>query len=188
MHSLVKLSISPTEFGISLIQLKTTNNKVENVENAIALIRETVKVHKPRLVALPECFNAPYEEELFNQYAEFIPDGPTSVRLSRIAKELNIYLLGGSIPERDTENPETLYNTATVWSPEGELIAKHRKVFHAICFIYFSINHMKCYAVLYCMMGTCFFVSKCHFLSSFTRSIYLTLILKMFTNSRNRRC
>lgn len=116
------------EFGLSLIQLHSTSDKEENVNHAIEQIRETVKEHKPRLIALPECFNAPYGEEFFNDYAEFIPDGPTSVRLAAIAKELNIFLIGGSIIERDTEKHEVLYNTATVWSPEGKLIAKHRKV------------------------------------------------------------
>ena len=34
--------------------------------------------------------------------------------------------MGGSIPERDSG--DKLYNTATVWSPSGDMIAKHRKV------------------------------------------------------------
>lgn len=77
------------------------------------------------MVGLPEFFNAPIDE---HGNAELIPNGPTSVRLAQLAKELNVYIIGGSIPERDAQNPETLYNTATVWSPEGKLIAKHRKV------------------------------------------------------------
>lgn len=34
-------------------------------------------------------------------------------------------MIGGSIPEKDGDN---LYNTCTVWDPDGNLIAKHRKM------------------------------------------------------------
>lgn len=105
------------------------NNKQENIEHACELIRKTVANDKPRIVGLPECFNSPYGTQYFAQYAENVPDGETSMALSSIAKELNIYLIGGSIPERDNSN-NNLYNTCTVWSPNGELLAKYRKVKH----------------------------------------------------------
>lgn len=104
------------------------NNKEENVSHAIDEIRKAVTKYQPRVVSLPECFNSPYGEEFFDHYAEQVPNGPTCMQLAKIANELNIYLIGGSIPERDPENPSILYNTATVWSPNGDLIAKHRKV------------------------------------------------------------
>lgn len=104
------------------------DDKEENVKHALDEIRKSVTKYNPRVVALPECFNAPYGEEFFDQYAELIPNGPTCTQLASIAKELNIYLVGGSIIERDSDDPSKLYNTATVWSPDGKLIAKHRKV------------------------------------------------------------
>lgn len=36
-------------------------------------------------------------------------------------------MIGGSIPERDPTD-EKVYNTCTVYNPEGKLIATHRKV------------------------------------------------------------
>ena len=42
------------------------------------------------------------------------------------AKSSGIYLIGGSIPERDSSNK--LYNTAIVVNRQGNIIAKHRKV------------------------------------------------------------
>lgn len=117
------------EIGICLIQLLSGNDKEENVKHALDEIRKAVKKYQPRVVALPECFNAPYGEEFFDQYAEIIdPNSQTCSQLASIVKELNIYLVGGSIPERDPNDSSILYNTATVWSPDGELIAKHRKV------------------------------------------------------------
>lgn len=63
--------------------------------------------------------------EYFPKYAEHIPDGETSVALSKAAKENNVYVVGGTIPERDGDK---LFNTCTIWGPDGTLIAKHRKV------------------------------------------------------------
>lgn len=130
---------------IALLQLKVTKDKTENVRHAITRIREAVtrdnvKVCPPNLidpqivittdfplqvVALPECFNCPYGTKYFGEYSETIPDGFTSQELSKAARELGIFLIGGSIPEQDQDK---LYNTCTVWGPEGNLIAKHRKM------------------------------------------------------------
>lgn len=38
-----------------------------------------------------------------------------------------MYLIGGSIPERNSED-DNIYNTCTVYNPEGAIIATHRKV------------------------------------------------------------
>lgn len=75
-------------------------------------------------MALPECFNSPYGTSYFKDYAERIPGQSTEV-LSKAAKENNIFLIGGSIPEEDNGK---LYNTCTVYNPEGNMVAKHRKV------------------------------------------------------------
>ncbi|KAK6539112.1 hypothetical protein TWF694_010647 [Orbilia ellipsospora] len=44
-----------------------------------------------------------------------------------MAKESSTYLIGGSIPELDPATKK-LYNTSLVFSPDGELLAKHRKI------------------------------------------------------------
>ncbi|WP_171002018.1 carbon-nitrogen hydrolase family protein [Bifidobacterium moukalabense] len=43
-----------------------------------------------------------------------------------LAKELGIWLIPGTIPERNAEGG--IFNTAPVFSPEGELIASYRKI------------------------------------------------------------
>ena len=48
----------------------------------------------------------------------------------------------GSIPERDGDK---LYNTCTVFNPDGELIAKYRKVCHHHIFKITRITH--CYSI-----------------------------------------
>lgn len=117
--------------------MKIGMNKLENLVHATNCIRKTVAIDKPKIVALPECFNSPYGTKYFNEYAENIPDGKTCKTLSDLAKELNVYLIGGTIPERD-DIDKKLYNTCTVWSPTGDLIAKYRKV---TAFIFCNSNN-----------------------------------------------
>ncbi|XP_053698160.1 omega-amidase NIT2 [Sabethes cyaneus] len=114
-------------FRVALLQLKVGLNKAENVANALAKIRTAARDNGARLVALPECFNSPYGTQYFGQYAEEIPGGDTCRSLSAVAKELGIYLIGGTIPEK-VGSDDKVYNTCTVWSPEGELMAKYRKI------------------------------------------------------------
>ncbi|CRK91106.1 CLUMA_CG004794, isoform A [Clunio marinus] len=109
---------------IACIQLKVGTNKTENVTRAIEKIREA-KVKGAELVTLPECFNSPYGANFFQQYAESVPDGETSRRLSEISKELGIYIIAGSIPESKVNK---IYNTSTIWDPNGNLIATYRKM------------------------------------------------------------
>jgi omega-amidase len=73
----------------------------------------------------PECFNSPYGTKFFPQYAEEVPQGETSQLLSNISKELGIYLIAGSIPETKDNK---LFNTSTIWGPEGNLLATYRKM------------------------------------------------------------
>lgn len=67
------------------------------------------------------CANTAY----FKKNAEEIPNGQTSIALSDAAKRNNIYVIGGTIPEREDDK---LYNTCTIWAPDGKMIGKYRKV------------------------------------------------------------
>jgi formamidase len=60
------------------------------------------------------------------ELAEPIP-GPTTTKLGDLASELGIWLVPGSVYELDGDGG--LYNTAVAISPEGEIVAKHRKAF-----------------------------------------------------------
>lgn len=54
-------------------------------------------------------------------------DGPRVKELKQLAKDLNIWLVPGSICERGPEGQ--LFNTQLVLSPEGELAGYYRKIF-----------------------------------------------------------
>jgi omega-amidase len=46
-----------------------------------------------------------------------------------VAKEAGVWVVGGSIPERDmSSGSEKLFNTCLVVNPDGEVVGKHRKV------------------------------------------------------------
>ena len=108
---------------LGLCQMKVTADKAENLRTAEEAIRTAAR-QGAELVLLPEMFNCPYENACFPVYAE-PAGGETWQFLSRIAKELGIYLAGGSVPEREGD---AIYNTCYLFSPKGEELARHRKV------------------------------------------------------------
>ncbi|KAG0241550.1 carbon-nitrogen hydrolase [Mortierella sp. GBAus27b] len=111
---------------LALVQLAVTANKDDNLANARTHVLEAAS-KGANLVVLPECFNSPYGTKYFPEYAESL-EGSRSVKaLSDMAKEANVYLIGGSIPEHDPTD-DKIYNTCTIYDPKGTLIAKHRKV------------------------------------------------------------
>lgn len=112
-----------SKLRLALIQMSVGDNKAKNIARAVQLIREAAG-GGAQLVALPECFNSPYGTNYFHQYAETIP-GESTEALSTVAKKFGLYIVGGSIPERDEDK---VYNTCTVWGPQGDMIAKYRKI------------------------------------------------------------
>jgi predicted amidohydrolase len=111
-------------FKIGICQMQVAENKDSNITKARSMIGEAA-ARGSRLVVLPEMFNCPYASNLFPKYAESFPDGETIKMLSLAAKEEAIYLVGGSIPERENG---LIYNTSFVFGPRGELLAKHQKI------------------------------------------------------------
>lgn len=105
---------------VAVVQIDVTRDKNKNLEHAESLIREAKE--NADVVVLPEMFNCPYNAKTFMKYAEAFP-GETTDLLEALARDLEILIVGGSIPELDSGK---LYNTAYVYGPEG-LIGKHRK-------------------------------------------------------------
>jgi predicted amidohydrolase len=108
---------------VALIQMLVNDDKEKNLNKACEKIREASR-NGVDIVILPEMFSCPYETKKFPIYAEE-ERGPSWTKLSEIAKENNIYLVAGSIPEKDEDR---IYNTSFVFDRTGKNIAKHRKI------------------------------------------------------------
>lgn len=67
----------------------------------------------------------PLKEKMQYRLAEEVP-GPSSNAVAEKAKELGVYVAFG-MPERDPDDPDTLYNAACVCGPEG-IIGTYRKI------------------------------------------------------------
>lgn len=109
---------------IVAIQMSTVADKMENVRTVKTYL-EKIKDENPDFVILPEMFCCPYQTENFPIYAEK-EGGPVWQQLSGYAKQYGIYLIGGSMPEKDAEG--NVYNTSYIFDREGKQIGKHRKV------------------------------------------------------------
>lgn len=110
-------------FKIALCQMLGSMDKSESNEKARKLVEEAA-TNGANVIVLPEMWNTPYSNDYFREYAE-PEDGPTVKFLLDLAKENDIYLIGGSISELDEDK---VYNTSYSFDREGKQIGKHRKV------------------------------------------------------------
>ncbi len=108
---------------LGVIQMMVTDNKENCLKKALDNIR-MLSERGAKLIVLPEMFNCPYETHLFPMYAEKEGD-ETFQALSAAAKEGEVYVIAGSVPEKDYSG---VYNTSYIFNPRGELIGKHRKL------------------------------------------------------------
>ncbi len=132
---------------VALVQLAPGEDGAANRREAEAWLEQALRPrpgHRPpRLLMLPEIWNAPYAADRFAAFAEPIPDLPASrasepgpdltegpspslAMVARLARRHGVSVIAGSIPERGRDG--RLYNTATVLDPQGRLRAKHRKL------------------------------------------------------------
>lgn len=111
------------KFTLALCQMKVVIGKNNNLLKAENMIREASN-NGAKVIALPEMFNCPYSNKYFREYAEE-DNGVTSRMLSDLAKELGVYIIGGSIPELEDDK---VYNTCYSFNKEGLMIGKHRKI------------------------------------------------------------
>ena len=118
------------KINIALCQMNVVDNKEENIGKAIQMIKESKK-QGADLAVLPEMFNCPYENEKFIEYAEELNDSKTLSEIAKHAKEEDIHVLAGSIPEleiNDEDNSESIYNTTVLFDNKGKFLGKHRKM------------------------------------------------------------
>jgi predicted amidohydrolase len=109
----------------AVIQMTSTSNKAANLEKAERMIR-LAAARGARLVGLPETFNWRGKRTEEAQAAEGL-DGSTLGAMARLARELEIHLLAGSITEH-APGENRRYNTSVLFAPDGARLAVYRKI------------------------------------------------------------
>lgn len=112
------------EFKLALCQMEVIDNKDSNIKKALEMIKIAAE-NKSDMVILPEMFNCPYDNSKFREYAEERKNSKTLKAIKESSKELNLYIVAGSIPELEDDN---LYNSSFIFDRDGEIIASHRKM------------------------------------------------------------
>ena len=113
------------KFLAAAVQMLAGDDKAANLAEAERWVKQAA-AQGARAVALPEVFIWRGVKREERDAAESIP-GPTSERLASLARELGIYLLGGSILESIARSAKA-YNTSLLFGPQGDLLASYRKI------------------------------------------------------------
>lgn len=111
-------------FKLAICQLKVVDDKNSNVNRAVEMINQSSK-NKVDMVILPEMFNCPYDNAKFKEYAETREQSTTLKAISEAAKDNNVLIVAGSIPELDNEK---IYNSCFIFNNSGEIMGQYRKM------------------------------------------------------------
>ncbi len=95
----------------------------ENLARVRAGLGEA-KAQGAELAVLPELWGTGYDTENWIRQAEPLGGG-LFAESAKLAADLSIYLVAGSLLERSTDG--RIFNTSTVWSPQGDLLGSYRK-------------------------------------------------------------
>jgi len=109
---------------VALVQLAANQDVTANVDRAAALVRGAGE-SRPGLIALPEMFHYRGPLAGFRESATKLP-GPLTEPFADLARELNCWILLGSLAERSTD-PLRPFNTSVLLDPAGQVSAVYRK-------------------------------------------------------------
>jgi beta-ureidopropionase len=111
----------------ALIQTFGSMSKEENVERQIGLIERAAE-QGARITCLQELSTGPYfcqvQDPQFYDFAEQVPDGPTTRRMQDVARKHDMALV---VPLYEMEQAGVYYNTAVVIDADGSYLGKYRK-------------------------------------------------------------
>ena len=111
----------------ALVQAAWTGDQESMITKSIDLAKKAAK-DGAKVLCFQELFYGPYfcqvqENEHFD-YAEPIPDGPTTKRMQKLAKDTGMVLI---VPMFEMEQEGFYYNTAAVIDADGTYLGKYRK-------------------------------------------------------------
>jgi N-carbamoylputrescine amidase len=114
-------------YRVGLVQMQCGPEPEQNLEHAMEMVREAAG-KGANVVCLPELFMTQYfcqrEDHAFFDLAEPIP-GPTSTRLSQLARQQGVVLIASLFEKRV---PGIYHNTAAIFEKDGALAGIYRKM------------------------------------------------------------
>ena len=113
------------KFVAAAVQMVASDDKAANLKEAERWVRQAAG-QGARVVALPEVFIWRGSKTSEREHAEPIP-GTSSAAMAGLARELEIYLLAGSLLE-EIPGSAKAYNTSLLFDPAGKIIASYRKI------------------------------------------------------------
>ncbi|WVZ82050.1 hypothetical protein U9M48_029360 [Paspalum notatum var. saurae] len=110
------------KYKVALCQLSVSPDRDRNIARARARVEAAADAG-----AKLEIWSCPYSMETLRSYAEDIDGGDSASisMLSEVAAARKITVIGGSIPEAASGK---VFNTCCVIGPDGQIVAKHRKL------------------------------------------------------------
>lgn len=121
-------------FGLAVVQMsvvawdaKATTDKVEKVVRGVKKSFPWIQMvvfHELAIPGVVQFENLPPREQ-WSEIVQPIP-GPITDRLCALARQQRCWLVPGSLYERVGSD---VYNTSVMISPEGEIVARYRKMF-----------------------------------------------------------
>ncbi len=111
----------------ALVQAEWTGDKDSMLDKHVGYVREAAS-QGVQVLCFQELFYSPYfcqvQENDHFDYAEAVPDGPTTKLMQDLAKETGIVLV---VPLFEKEDDGFYYNTASVIDADGSYLGKYRK-------------------------------------------------------------
>jgi nitrilase len=113
---------------IAAIQMVSTPDVGRNLDSAQRLLAEA-SAAGARIAALPEyfCLMGLRDGDKL-AIAEEPGNGPIQHSLARWANELQLWIVGGTLPLRVAARDDRVYNSSLVFSPDGRCAARYDKV------------------------------------------------------------
>ncbi|WP_457442465.1 carbon-nitrogen hydrolase family protein [Roseateles sp. P5_E4] len=112
---------------IAAVQMVSGPDVAANLGAARRLLEDAAR-RGAQLAALPEyfCLMGMHDSDKL-ALAETEGEGPIQAMLASAARDLGLWLIGGTLPIRST-TPERVRNSTLVFSPDGERVARYDKI------------------------------------------------------------
>ncbi|WP_027017026.1 carbon-nitrogen hydrolase family protein [Comamonas composti] len=112
---------------VAALQMVSATDLQANLAQALELLREA-HTQGAELAALPEYFCAMgWRDQDKLQLREAFGQGPIQDFLSRAARELQLWILGGTLPLQ-ADDAQHVLNSSLLFSPSGECVERYDKI------------------------------------------------------------